>query len=230
MNVADHILDFLSKLEIPGRIVPGITVLNPYKHKPALELCEQFFRKYYSDNGERTLILGINPGRHGAGLTGIPFTDPVKLEDICGIANDFPKKAELSADFIYAMIEAYGGPERFYRNFYFSSVCPLGFVKDGKNLNYYDSKELQERLRNFIIKSLHTTLSFGIRTSTCFCLGEGENFKYLNRLNKELHLFGGVIPLAHPRFIMQYRRKKVDEYITVYLDKLNAAGVDFTHL
>ena len=221
MNFADHILDFLSTLEIPGSLGSGITVLNPYKHKPAYDLCEHFFRKYYSDDGERNLILGINPGRHGAGLTGIPFTDPVKLADICDIANDFPKKAELSADFIYAMIEAYGGPEKFYRKFYFSSVSPLGFVKDGKNLNYYDSKELQGRLRNFIVNSLDATLSFGIRTSKCFCLGEGENFKYLNQLNKELRLFGEIIPLAHPRFIMQYRRKKVDEYIKYYLDKLN---------
>ncbi|MFI5224347.1 MAG: DUF4918 domain-containing protein, partial [Nitrospirales bacterium] len=66
------------------------------------------------------LILGINPGRLGAGLTGIPFTDPLKLQNICGIENTLPKKAELSADFIYTMISAFGGPEAFYKKFYFS--------------------------------------------------------------------------------------------------------------
>ena len=44
-----------------------------------------------------TLILAINPGRLGAGVTNIAFTDPVHLERDCGIANDFPKREELSA-------------------------------------------------------------------------------------------------------------------------------------
>ncbi len=39
----------------------------------------------------RYLILGINPGRFGGGITGIPFTDPIRLQNICGIENDFQK-------------------------------------------------------------------------------------------------------------------------------------------
>ncbi|MBA4055987.1 MAG: DUF4918 domain-containing protein [Marivirga sp.] len=221
MTFADSVLTFFQQLKITADLPESVEVLNPYHDKLAVELCRRFYKKYYDDDQRRTLILGINPGRHGGGLTGIPFTDPIKLEKFCGISNTLQKKAELSADFMYTMITAFGGPEIFYKQFYFSSVSPLGFTMDGKNLNYYDVKELQINLREFIIQSLKSTISFGINTSVCYCLGEGENFKYLNRLNAELRIFKEIIPLAHPRFIMQYRRKKVNEYVDDYLTKLS---------
>lgn len=221
MTFADNILAFFQQLHITADLPAGVEVLNPYKDEGATELCRQFYKKYYDDKQQRVLILGINPGRHGGGLTGIPFTDPIKLEKFCDIPNTLQKKAELSADFMYTMITAFGGPTMFYQKFYFSSVSPLGFTMSGKNLNYYDIKELQTSLRDFIIHSLKTTLSFGVNGSVCYCLGEGENFKYLNRLNSDLQLFKDIIPLAHPRFIMQYRRKRVNEYVADYLTKLN---------
>jgi hypothetical protein len=30
--------------------------------------------------------------------------------------------------------------------------------------------------------------------------------------------------LPHPRFVMQYRRKRIDEYVEMYLDRLRSAG------
>ena len=125
---ADSILQFLKQLKITTPLPKGVEVLNPYRNEITYALCEQFYNKYYGDNNNRRLILGINPGRHGAGLTGIPFTDPIKLEMYCGIPNNLPKKSELSADFIYQMILAYGGLEQFYGKFHFSAVSPLGFV------------------------------------------------------------------------------------------------------
>jgi Domain of unknown function (DUF4918) len=218
---ADQVLVFFQQLRIKTSLPDGVEVLNPYKDAQVFELCRQFYKKYYDDHGERLLIVGINPGRLGAGLTGIPFTDPVKLQQYCGIKNTLPKKPELSADFIYAMIRAYGGPEKFYKRFYFASVSPLGFVKEGKNLNYYDIRELKTSLRKFIVDSLQKTLSFGINRDVCYCLGEGENFRFLSQLNDEMKYFRRIIPLSHPRFIMQYRRKKVADYIADYVSKLN---------
>ena len=215
--MAEQILTFFKQLKISAKLPAGVDILNPYKDKSVYALCEQFYKKYYNDDHPRQLILGINPGRHGAGVTGIPFTDPIKLEKYCDIPNSLQKKPELSADFIYEMISSFGGPERFYSKFHFSAVSPLGFVKDGKNLNYYDLRELEVCLRPFIIETLTKTLKIGIDTSICYCLGEGENFKYLTRLNAEQKFFDKIIPLAHPRFIMQYRRKKVREYVDGYL-------------
>ena len=229
MTFADHVLSFYKTLEIRSDLPDGVVILNPYSDEVSLSYCTQFYEKFYSDKNERTLILGINPGRHGGGVTGIPFTDPMKLEQYCGIENPFNKKPELSADFIYTMIREYGGPEDFYSKFYFSAISPLGFTKDGKNLNYYDLRELQLGLKDFIIDSLNKQLEFGINRSVCYCLGEGENFKFLNRLNTDLEIFKNIIPLAHPRFIMQYRRKKVGAYVSDYLTKLSAGTQTTVH-
>lgn len=222
MTFAEKVLLFYKDLRITAPLPDEVVVLDPYADEESFSYCAEFYRKFYSDNFTRTIILGINPGRHGGGVTGIPFTDPQKLEENCGISNPFKKKPELSADFIYRMIEAYGGPHLFYGKFYFSAISPLGFTRGGKNLNYYDVKELKSALKDFIIESLMHQLSFGINRQVCFCLGEGENFKYLKRLNESFQVFENIIPLAHPRFIMQYRRKKVPDFVDDYLIKLNS--------
>lgn len=195
--------------------------MNPYHDNNTAEVVKFFYQKFYNDSRERTLILGINPGRFGGGITGIPFTDPLKLEKNCNIENNLPKKTELSADFIYRMIDDFGGPTKFYKQFYIGAVCPLGFTRHGKNLNYYDIRELQESLHDFIIQSIQKQLEFGINRKVCYCLGEGENFKFLSSLNQAYNLFEKIIPLAHPRFIMQYKRKEIDTYIKIYVEKLN---------
>ena len=221
MTYSKKILAFLKGLAIKEKLPAGVQVMNPYQNKEAFHLCEHFYGKYYNDTSPRTIILGINPGRFGAGLTGIPFTDPVKLEHECGIENAFLKKRELSADFIYQMIGAFGGKEKFYSQFYFGSVSPLGFVKAGKNLNYYDDIKLQKAVLPFILKTLREQIEFGLNTQVAYCLGEGKNFKFLLSLNKEYQFFDQIIPLAHPRFIMQYKRKTLATYIKDYLTKLN---------
>src|SRR5690606_4984446 len=121
MTFATNVLKFYKALKIDVPLPAGIEVLNPYVDKRTFELCRQFYNKYYGDDVERIAILGINPGRFGAGLTGIPFTDPQKLEERCGIANDLPKKPELSAQFMYRVFDAYGGLDVFCRRFFISS-------------------------------------------------------------------------------------------------------------
>lgn len=225
MFFGDKVLVFYKSLKITERLPKDVGVLNPYQDETAFRLCSLFYKKYYGDNHQRTMILGINPGRFGAGLTGIPFTDPVKLEKICGIPNNLPQKSELSADFVHAMIQAYGGAAIFFREFYFNSVSPLGFVMAGKNMNYYDSPQLAKSLDKFIRKSLRAQVEFGVNRQVAFCLGEGDNFKFLKRLNSEENFFMEIIPLAHPRFIMQYKRKLLETYIQEYVLKLRKASV-----
>ena len=194
-----------------------IEVLNPFLKKETLELSDLFYNKYYNDIRTRTFLFGINPGRFGAGITGIPFTDPNNLENYCGIPNSFDKKAELSSQFIYQMIDASGGPPKFYSKFFVTAISPLGFTKDGKNLNYYDDKALQVALEPFIIKSITTQLEFGANRNCAICIGGGKNFKFMSELNRRYNFFNQILPVDHPRFIMQYRRKKLNEYIDKYL-------------
>jgi hypothetical protein len=221
--LSDRILEFYRQLEMSTRLPARVNVMNPYKDPYTLDLCRKFYEKYYQDDNSRVLMLGINPGRFGSGTTGISFTDPVKLEKICGIENIFPKKAELSADFIYMMINAFGGPKAFYSRFFISAVSPLGFTKNGKNINYYDDGKLEKAIKPFVIDSINRVMAMGMNQDRCFCIGGGENFLFLNKLNQEHGWWREIIPLAHPRFIMQYRRKKVTEYVEEYLNQLGAS-------
>lgn len=225
MTQAKKILDFYHTLSVPSALPDGVAIMNPYQNKIAAELARRFYERYYGDTNERILILGINPGRFGGGITGVPFTDPIKLETQCGIKNDLEKKAELSADFIYLMIAAYGSVDAFYGKFYIGAVCPLGLTANGKNLNYYDTPEVENTLRDFIVSSLQSQLDFPLNRDRCICLGEGKNFKYITRLNHEYGFFKNIIPLPHPRFIMQYRRKRVDEYVGQYLAAMRGIKV-----
>lgn len=217
MTVADHILSFLFGLRWTHPLPRGFEVMNPYGDETTRQLCKAFYQKYYGDQEERILMLGINPGRFGSGITGISFTDPVKLQTVCGIANDLPKKAELSADFIYRMIEGYGGAAAFYQRYFISALSPLGFLKDGKNVNYYDDPRLQKAATPFIIQSIAKMLTLPISPQKVFCIGEGKNVDFLRKLNSEHRWFAEVTALPHPRFIMQYKRKQVDEYLKRYL-------------
>ena len=223
MLLSQKILSFLKQLELKARLPAGIEVMNPFADAATFSICKRFYTKYYNDTNPRYLILGINPGRFGGGLTGIPFTDPIRLKNICGIENDFQKKQELSSVFVYEVIKSFGGAEMFYDRFYISSISPLGFIKDNRNLNYYDDKKLENDIKSFVITCLQQQLRFGLRTEVVFCFGEGKNAAYLTRLNDEMHLFDKIVPLPHPRFIMQYKLKKKDEYIDKYLRELEKA-------
>jgi len=117
--------------------------MNPYTNPPIRGYVREFLGKYFSDNCERVLILGINPGRFGAGVTGVTFTDPVALAEECGISNDLPRRRELSSVFVYNVINQLGGPNEFNSRFFLSAVCPLGFTRDRINLNYNDDRKLE---------------------------------------------------------------------------------------
>ncbi len=220
MILSNKLKQFYISLNIEATLPPGVEVMNPYENSEVQKICSEFINKYYPDDRSRKLILGINPGRFGAGITGITFTDPVRLEEICGIKNPFSKKQELSSVFIYEMIEAFGGVQSFYSQFFLSAVSPLGFKKEGKNLNYYDDKVLQESVVPFILDNLKQHISMGFSRDVVICLGEGKNYKFLAEINNEHKLFNEIIPLPHPRWVMQYRYRSRSNYIRKYLDVL----------
>ena len=87
-----------------------------------MKVVESFLQKYYDDTRPRQLMFGINPGRHGAGITGVNFTAARQLTHVCGIDHPFKSGTELSAEFIYDMIGAYGGVSGFYSRFFIPFV------------------------------------------------------------------------------------------------------------
>ena len=222
---AEKVIEFNRQLNFTGILPDGIQTLNPFReNKDIMPISKAFYKKFYDDNNNRILIIGINPGRLGAGVTGIPFTDTKRLKDICKININSVNTHEPSSVFIYDMIEKYGGPEKFYSRYYITSFCPLGFViKNPRgnwvNCNYYDYELLYTAMKPFILNSLKQQVNFGADTTKCYVLGK-KNAKYVSRLNDQEKLFESVVVLEHPRYIQQYKSKFKEQYISGYLDKL----------
>lgn len=216
---ADNIIDFYKSIR-PPKLPDGIDVLYPQKENEVIAIVEKFYKKFYADTNRRTLLFGINPGRFGAGVSGINFTAPKQLKEICGFDHPFKMQSELSAEFIYEMIAKYGGVEKFYHQFFITSISPLGYMKNGINLNYYDDKDLQESVTPFVIDCIRTQMQWNVNREKCICIGGAQNFKFFTKLNAEYAWFKEIIPLPHPRFILQYKRKLKDVYLQSYMDAL----------
>ena len=221
---SNKLIQFYTSLRPPGNLPKGIEILYPQKDPQVIKIIKEFYKKYFNDDRPRGLLLGINPGRYGAGITGINFTAPKHLKENCGIEHPFSTSSELSADFIYEMIEQYGGPKKFYADWFIGSVCPLGFIKGGKNLNYYDDKQLAAAVTPFIVDCINKQINLGFNTEQCICIGGEKNLKFLSGLNEKYKWFKKITPLPHPRFILQYRRKQKDKYIHQYLSALRLGG------
>jgi len=217
-----RVVDFYRNLTPPNLRGLGVDTLFPYRDARVMECTSAFYRKFFDDSLPRVFLIGINPGRFGGGTTGIPFTDPVSLEQHCGIANPFPKRRELSAELVEALIARWGGPRDFYKAFFITAVSPVGFTKDGKNYNYYDDPKLFAALRPFIVKNLRAQLAFGARRDVAVVLGTGRNFEFFSRLNSEERFFDKLLVVEHPRFIMQYKRPHVGDYLDKYEELLRS--------
>ncbi len=111
----------------------GISVLNEFLEN--WEAIEIFNKKFYGGNPPKTVLCGINPGKNGAGKTGVPFIDFTSLSKIMdGVdRND----TERSAQFFYDVVKEIG-VSNFYNSFYVTNISWVGYIKDNKNLNYYD--------------------------------------------------------------------------------------------
>ena len=226
-SVAHKILEFnltLSEqlLEVPQ----GYKIINPFNSSSkdqVKRITTLFYQKYYNDNKMRRLILGSSPARRGTAVTGIPFEDVAHIQTETGIVIDNFYVNKGSSNFLYEVMNKYGGCSKFYDDFLMSFVCPLGIARINSkgnevNCNYYENKKLEKMLYPFILKSLHKQINFNIDTSVCYCIGSGENYTFLMKINEKYCFFDKIVPLEHPRFIMQYNSKNKGYYLNKYLN------------
>lgn len=225
MTIATQIIEFNKQLHYSGNLPNDFRVLNPYFENPeTLVVMQKFYNKYYNDTTARKFIIGINPSRHGAGVTGVPFTDTKRLEHICGICMKSAHTHEISSVFLYDMIKEFGGAQAFYHQFYINSPFPLAIVRRTKenkwiNANYYDDKDLFAMVKPFMIESLKKHISLGLDTTNVFVLGK-KNATFIEKINKEEHLFENLMILDHPRYIQQYKSRDKEHYINKYIGVL----------
>lgn len=226
---AGKILRFIDTLRHESLALPaGYRIVNPFvgeQKERVQKITAAFYHQYYNDFYTRRMILGSSPARRGSAVTGVPFEDAGRLQKETGILMEGFSINPSSSGFLYEVMQAYGGRKKFYARFYMNFVCPLGVVKTNAkgnevNCNYYQDKKLQESLRPFITGAIRRQIDFGIDTSVCYCIGSGENYHFLSQLNQEHRFFGRIVPLEHPRFIMQYNAKRKWEFIEKYMNAL----------
>ena len=232
--LGNRLLQFVQSISLADIELPvGVEVLDPLHGENSSEverIVSEFHMKYFNDDRLRTLLLGINPGRLGAGSTGLCFTDTKRCASDLGLQVNGFRTHEPSSDFFYRVVRAMGGAAEFYKDVYVQAICPLGFTKKGPkgssiNLNYYDDRALQAAITPFVTAWLKDLIATGMRTDVVICIGTGKNHDFLTALNEEHRLFERIIPLEHPRFIMQYRAKQMDAYVQKYLDTLRQTNL-----
>lgn len=221
MSFAIKAIKYFNGLAVPRSKLKSVDIINPYSNETVKNVVRKFYKKFYDDERKRLFVLGINPGRFGGGLTGISFTDPVALRDACGIDNSLGERKELSSKFIYNVVNEFGGVKDFFSKVYLTALYPFAITKNGKNYNYYDEKSLAQKLKPEIIKTVKSQIEFGARKDLVVVLGK-KNAEWFSNINNDYNFFEKIIVLEHPRYIMQYKLKKIDFYIKKYLDAINS--------
>ncbi|HUH73786.1 MAG TPA: SMUG2 DNA glycosylase family protein [Chitinophagales bacterium] len=225
---ADRVIDFNRQLTFNDQLPDGFQVMNPFTdHPETMVVMNQFYKKFYNDNSLRKFIIGINPSRHGAGVTGVPFTDTKRLDKVCGIKMESAYTHEISSVFMYDMIEEYGGAKEFFKDFYINSPFPLAITRSIKgkwlNANYYDDAQLFNMVKDYMITTLKHHISLGLDTSEVYILGK-KNAVFIDKINQQEKLFDKLVVFEHPRYIQQYKSKDKPLYIDKYIMSLKQSS------
>lgn len=220
------VLEYYKKLKTINLSLPeSYNLINLYKKenvKKIKKVLEAFYKKYYNDNRKRYIVFGSSPARRGSALVGIPFENANNLYKDTGIMLEGFNVNKSSSDFLMEIIEEYGGRDTFYKDFYMSFICPIGLERlnskgNKVNANFYETKELVKSLEDLIVEFLKIQMDFNIHKDVCFSIGSGDSYRFLIELNKKYNFFKKIIPLEHPRYIMQYNSKNKSFYKEKYL-------------
>ena len=81
----EQVTAFYKSLKPPTSLPAGVQILNPYRDSAVRDAVAVFNKKYFKTAKKRIFLIGTNPGKLGAGVTGIAFTDTEALRtyNIC---------------------------------------------------------------------------------------------------------------------------------------------------
>ena len=65
-------------------------------------------------------------------------------------------------------------------------------------------------------------LTLADKVDVCFSLGL-RNAGFIEKTNAQYGFFKKIVPLEHPRYVMQYQLKRKQKYVNKYLLTLNRA-------
>lgn len=114
-----------------------ISILREFEDN--ISVAKRFAKTYCSSQKPSVVLCGINPGRLGAGKTGVPFLDFSSLSKLLSEIDRCD--TERSAQFFFEVVD-YFGAKAFYSTFHVTNISSVGFERAGSNVNYYDLPEL----------------------------------------------------------------------------------------
>jgi len=162
------------------------------------ENVKHFYEKYYANGYPKTVLCGINPGKNGAGKTGIPFLDFDSLSKLIdGIEHT---DTERSAQFFYDVVQEFG-VEKFYRSFYVTNISWMGYMKENKNVNYY---QLSDPVKEFIYDAFKHEMSV-VGPKTIISLSQ-EVKKTVNDIFQDSGI-DTATTLPHPNYCVFPKKK-----------------------
>ncbi|WP_409305568.1 uracil-DNA glycosylase family protein [Peribacillus sp. SCS-155] len=178
----------------------GVSLLTGFVKK--VNLVHKFYSAYYKEERERIVLCGINPGRLGAGKTGVPFIDFASLSYLLpGIDT---ADSELSATFIFSIINKLGYGV-FFNKVYLTNISWFGFSKEGRNYNYYRlPNHLQTQFTNGFIKEMEI-----VKPKTIIPLSKQVE-KTINRMQVQNLINPQILiaqALAHPYYYSNFRTR-----------------------
>lgn len=219
MSIRNEVIDFYQKFVGPSKLPTDLELINPYADEDRRNAIHSFYDKYYDDSKVRVHVLGINPSRMHKTATGINYTDGFALSEYCGIDNSFSKTRELTADFFYRVVNAMGGPSEFFARIFPWAMMPVCVTKQGDYANYYE-ESVVEHLRDLVEENVRWTSKLP-STGKLVILGTGENHKFFEGMPGSPFGYNEVRVVPHPRWVMQYNRSKLDDYIDQYIEALS---------
>lgn len=191
----------------------GIDILNGYRSNK--NNIKKFYKYFYKNKYPKIVLCGINPGRNGAGKTGIPFIDFDTLREIFLTIfgqSDIVSEKENSAQFIKYLIEHFeGNYTDFFEKIYLTNYSFLGYTKGNDNLNYF---ELPPNAKGFIDEMFVYEMNV-IKPNVIIPLSEEVEKSLILIKQKGLINFATDSRLPHPRYCFFPSRIKIksDEYL-----------------
>ena len=178
------------------------------------ELVRLYYQAFYISKTPRIVLCGINPGKNGAGKTGIPFID------FNGASELFPNvdqdDKERSAQFILSVISEIG-KMKFHKNVYMTNLSWFGFIQDNKNMNYFD---LPTPLESVFTDSFLSEMEI-VRPKMIIPLSKDVE-QALNKMTEEGRLNYPVGPrLPHPYYCSFGKRE--DKYKEKYVNRITSS-------
>lgn len=218
MSIRQKVIEFYQNFAPPAELPADVELINPYDGADRRAAIEAFYAKFFDDGDVRVHILGINPSRMHPTATGVNYTDGYALNEYCGIENSFAQNRELTSDFFYRVVQAMGGATPFFGRVFPWAMMPVTVTKKGNYANYYGN-DVVEDLKGLVEDNVRWTSRLP-STGRLVILGSGENQKFFDNMQGSPFGYNDVRVVPHPRWVLQYNRSKVDQYIEQYVDAL----------